>query len=261
MVVVEGAAHCSSNAGQKREMSVGQQVTEGRLDGIELLAELSDEEREELSHKCRWLKFVKGEQVVDKDSADRDVYFVADGSVQVVNYSLSGREIAFARLPAGSYFGELSAIDGLPRSAAVVAAEKCLLATLSPEAFHDLIRRRTEIALQLLQRLGGIIRSCDERIMDLSTMGAMQRVYLQILRLAEQSPVNPEAWQIRSMPTQKAIAAMASTTRETAARAIGQLTGTGIVERKGRMVHIRDKEALERLAGALDAEVPIEFSR
>jgi CRP-like cAMP-binding protein len=241
--------------------AVGLNVAEGRLDGIALLSELSDEERRNLVQQCRWSQFKKGELVLDKDSADRDVYFVVEGSVQVVNFSLTGREIAFARLSAGSYFGELSAIDGLPRSATVVAAEKSLLAMLSPQAFQSLISRRPEIALQLLQRMGSVIRTCDERIMDLSTMGAVQRVYAQILRLAEQSPVNPDAWQVRNMPTQRAIAAMASTTRETAARAIGQLTGSGIIERKGRIMHIRDREALERLTGALDIEQENSISR
>lgn len=238
-----------------------QQIAGGQFDGVDLLADLSDGERSDLAKCCRWLKFKNGEQVLDKDSDDHDVYFVVEGAVQIVNFSITGREIAFARLTAGSYFGELSAIDGLPRSASVIATEKCLLAALAPEAFRDLICSRPEISLLLLQRLGSIIRSCDERIMDLSTLGAVQRVYQHVLSLAEQSPVNPDAWQIRPMPTQKAVAAMASTSRETAARAIGQLTGAGIIERKGRILHIRDRETLKRLAGALGTKQAAELIR
>lgn len=240
---------------------MAQQIADGQFDNVDLLSDLNGTERADLAKRCRWLRFKNGEQVLGKESDDRDVYFVVEGSVQIVNFSITGREIAFARVPAGSYFGELSAIDGLPRSASVVAAEKCLLATLAPEAFQDLILRRPEIALQLLRRLGSIVRSCDERIMDLSTLGAVQRVYQHVLGLAEPSPVDPEAWQIRAMPTQKSIAAMASTTRETAARAIGQLTGAGIIERKGRMVHIRDRERLLQLAGTLDNKATSDLVR
>lgn len=223
-----------------------------RLKDIDLLTDLPDADRRALERQCRWRRFEAGEQILDKDSEDKDVYFVASGGVQVVNYSITGREIAFARVNAGGYFGELSAIDQQPRSASVVAAEPSLLGTLPARTFLERIANRPEVAVRLLHRLAAIVRSCDERIMDLSTLGAVQRVYQHILRLAEESPVSPGAYLIRPMPTHKTIAAMASTTRETVARSLSQLSGAGIIERKGRILHIRDRDALERAAGALE---------
>lgn len=222
---------------------------------------LSDEELRNLEKRCRWRRYDTGEQILDKDSSDRDVYFVAEGSLQVVNYSVTGREIALARLGAGSFFGELSAIDNQPRSASVVALEKCLLGSLSPQLFINHIVGHSELAVRVLHRLAGIIRSCDERIMDQSTLGAVDRVYRQLLRLAEESPVDPGNWLIRALPTHKAIAAMASTTRETVARSISQLASDGIVERKGRILFLRDRARLEKLAGALDDALEENFSR
>ena len=110
-----------------------------RLANIELLEGLSDEAKLSLEKLCRWRRFEAGEQILDKDNSDRDVYFVAKGSLQVVNYSMTGREIALAHLSAGSFFGELSAIDGELRSASVVALETCLLGSLSPQLFIDQI--------------------------------------------------------------------------------------------------------------------------
>ncbi len=52
---------------------------------------------------------------------------------------MTGREIALARLPTGGFFGELSAIDGRPRSANVVALDNCLLGSLSPQLFIEQI--------------------------------------------------------------------------------------------------------------------------
>jgi len=234
---------------------------QSRLAGIGLLEGLSDESRRALEKRCRWRRYAAGEQILDKNSDDRDVYFVAEGAVQVVNFSMTGREIALARLPSGGFFGELSAIDGRPRSANVVALENCLLGSLSPQLFIEQIIGHPELAVKVLGRLAGIIRSCDERIMDLSTLGAVERVYRQILLLAEESPVDPGSWLIRALPTHKAIAAMASTTRETVARSISQLTSGDIVERKGRILYLRDRERLERLAGALDSAQEEDFSR
>ena len=232
-----------------------------RLDNIGLLEGLGEDNKRNLEKRCRWRRYAAGEQILDKDSGDRDVYFVAEGAVQVVNFSMTGREIALARLPAGGFFGELSAIDGRPRSASVVALESCLLGSLSPQLFIDQIVGHPELAVRVLGRLAGIVRSCDERIMDLSTLGAVERVYRQLLRLAEESPVDPGSWLIRALPTHKAIAAMASTTRETVARSISQLAAGDIVERKGRILYLRDRDRLERLAGALVSAKEEDFSR
>lgn len=235
-----------------------------RLDGIELLAGIPPEGLRGLEKRGRWRRYHEGEQILDRHSDDRDVYFVVKGTVEIVAYSMTGREIAFAHVKPGGYFGEISAIDGEPRSANVVAHTDCLLASLAPSVFTSLCEENPRIALHVMRRLARIIRTCDERIMDLSTLGAVQRVYVELLRLAE--PVAslvtiggkppPPTYVIRDMPTHKDIASRVSTTRETVARAVSHLTSAKIIEKKGRLLHIRDRPMLEHLAGALEAEVP-----
>jgi CRP-like cAMP-binding protein len=217
------------------------------LDGIGLFSSLTDGEIRRLEQRCKWRHFRRGEQVLDRDSESRDIMFVVKGTVRIVNFSSTGREVAYATMAAGGYFGELSALDGQPRSATVVAVEDCLLASLSPEVFEEFLHDHAEAAVQVSRRLAAIIRSCDDRIMDLSTLGAMQRVYGFVLRLAEPDPVNPSAYSIYPIPTQHAIAGQVSTTRETVARALSNLNQAGIAERKGKTLYIRDREGLESL--------------
>ncbi len=229
--------------------------TAQRLDGVKLLECLTPDERRDLERRCRWRRYNADEQILDKDSDDRDVYFVIDGSVQIVNFSMSGREIALAKVGAGGFFGELSAIDGAPRSASVVAVGPSLLASLAPRLFLNLVTDHADIAAHVLQRLAGIVRSCDERIMDLSTLGAVQRVYVELLRLADENPdTSSNAGVIKKMPTHKTIASRASTTRETVARSMSQLVSGGIIERRGTAIHIVEREKLEKMAGALAVE-------
>lgn len=227
--------------------------TPQRLDGVKLLQSLTPEERRDLERRCRWRRYAPEEQILDKESDDRDVYFVIDGTVQIVNFSMSGREIALAKVGAGGFFGELSAIDGAPRSASVVAATPALLASLAPKLFMNLVTDHAEIAAHVLGRLAGIVRSCDERIMDLSTLGAVQRVYIELLRLADEAGDNANGV-IRQMPTHKTIASRASTTRETVARSMSQLASGGIIERRGSSIHIVERGKLEKMAGALAVE-------
>jgi CRP-like cAMP-binding protein len=218
------------------------------LNHIELLAGLDDDTLRALEKRCRWARYAGGEVILDRESENRDLFLVVSGVVRVVNFSTSGREIAFANVRAGSYFGELSAIDGEARSASVVAVEDCRLAALVPDAFRRLWQDNAEIADRIMVRLASIVRTCDERIMDLSTVRAVNRVYAELLRLAEPDVVAPQNRVIRPMRTHSDIASRISTTRETVARVLGQLATDGIVERKAKTLYIRDYERLAKLA-------------
>ncbi len=226
-----------------------------RLDGIGLLSGLPPEALREIERQCRWYEFPANAKILDHDNGNRDVYFVVRGAVQVVNYSPNGRKIALARIAAGNYFGELAAIDGKPRSASVVALEDCLVATMAPSVCDQLVLDNPELAVDLLLRLANIIRSCDNRIMDLSTLGAVQRVYLELLGLAVRDPSGSDTWVISPVPAQREIASQASTARETVARAIGQLVAEGVVTREGKSLYIHDRARLEALVADLTADV------
>jgi len=191
---------------------------------------------------------VADEEILSRDEQAGDVYFVLKGEVRIVNYSASGREVAYAIIPAGGYFGELSAIDGRPRSANVLAVEDCLLATLTPAAFKELLALDSDIAARVMQKLVRIIRSADDRILDLATLSAYQRVYVEVLRMKKPDPVRPNSWLIYPLPTQAQIAALASTTRETVARVLSQLSHDHIAERKSKTLYIRDLARLQALA-------------
>ncbi|MCP5431924.1 MAG: Crp/Fnr family transcriptional regulator [Alphaproteobacteria bacterium] len=218
------------------------------LGAIRLLEGLDAESLAELAGRVRWVIAAPGEVLLTRDSDSRDVFFLVAGRVRIVNYSTSGREVAYANIAKGEYFGEISAIDGRPRSATAEALERSRLAALDPASFRELLLKRPEIALKVMAKLAAIVRTCDDKIMDLATLSAYQRVYTELLRLTQPDPVRAGSWYIYPLPTQAQIASLASTTRETVARVLGQLTQTGIVERKGRTLYVREKAKLELLA-------------
>lgn len=221
------------------------------LAGIALFEGLDEGERGRIENRCQWRRYKTRQMVFDRESTSREIFFVAQGTVRVVNYTLSGREIAFATLVAGEYFGELAAIDALPRSASVQAIEDSLLAFLPANVFLELLHRRGEIAFRVLERLVGVVRASTERIMDLSTLGAMQRVYGEILRLAVPDAASPDLWIVRPVPSEREIGGRTSTARETVARALRQLRQGGIVRRKGRNLYILDRARLEKIVEML----------
>jgi CRP-like cAMP-binding protein len=224
--------------------------TAPRLGGIGLLRSMSATELRTLELRCRWRRFGAGQQIVDRQSEDRSVFFVVAGRVRVVDYSPGGREVIYAVLGPGSHFGELAAIDGRGRSASVLAIEDCLLAAITPADLDSLLRRYSDVALALIRQLVEIIRTSDERISELSTLGAMQRVGRELLRLAEPEPGPGGALAIAPLPTQGSIASQTGTTRETVARTLTQLAQNGLIERQGRRRRIPHRARLEAtLAG------------
>jgi len=231
---------------------VGDSV-EHSLANVTLLENLDEAERKRLEARCRWRRFRNNEQVFDCGSEGREVFFVIDGAVNVVNFSASGREVAFATVGAGDTFGELAVIDGQPRSASVFAREPTVLASLGADYFLELLQSQAEVTFKVLKRLAHIVRSGDDRIMELSTLAATHRVYAELLRMAQPDAAVPDLWVVRPLPPLREIASRVSTTRETVVRALGQLYPSGVLRRKGRNLYLMDRAALEQIATAMQA--------
>jgi CRP-like cAMP-binding protein len=223
------------------------------LDEVELLAGLTPDERERLAMKCRWRWWAARQQVLDSGSDTHEICFIVSGAVRVVNYSANGREVSFADLAAGGTVGELAAIDGEPRSASVFTFERTLIASLGADPFKQMVATHPEVAFKIMQRLARMVRCANQRIMDLSTLGAHNRVHGEILRLALNNIGDNGAVLIDPAPLHADIAARVSTTRETVARVMGILTRDEIVDRHGGALEILDPGRLAALVEELHA--------
>src|SRR5262249_20175868 len=62
------------------------------LDRIPVVASLPDAVRRDMEKRCIWKEYKNDEQIIDRESENRDVFFVVGGKVRIVNYSYSGRE-------------------------------------------------------------------------------------------------------------------------------------------------------------------------
>ncbi len=224
------------------------------LGGIGLLAALPEATRLALEKQCTWRRYDSHAQIIDRDSESHDIYFVTRGAVRVVNYSVSGREVSFDDVVEGGVFGELSAIDDLPRSATVVALSDTVVAGLSPTVFKRLMAENPAVALAIVERLAAVIRQATDRIMDLSTLGAHNRVHAELLRLGRHYDRTDNVAVIDPAPIHADIASRVSTTRETVARVLGELSRNGLIVREKNALVVRDVARLESLVDDLKHE-------
>lgn len=217
------------------------------LAGLRLLLSLDSETLTAVERAGVYRRFSPFEQIIDRDGRTTDVYFIVRGRARIVNYSVTGREVAFDDLQEGDHFGELAALDDGPRSANVMALVECLIFALPQRTFRQLLWAHPPIALEVMARLVGIVRAADERIMDLSTLAAQNRVQAELLRQVRRQIADANRGRISPIPVHSDIASRVSTTRETVARVLNDLARRGIVERTKQSLVIHDIAMLEAL--------------
>ena len=222
----------------------------GSLVAVGFLASLDPPARSEIERKCTWRRWSRGQQILDREGVSDDVYFIVSGRAHVVDFHDSGqRFVIFDEIGPGGSFGELSAIDGLPRSAYVVAAEETVTGSMPARGFIDLLFAKPEVGMAFLRRLSEMIRQSDSRIMEVSTLTAQHRVYLELLRRAKVGGGRPaNTGSIQPSPNHGEMAARVSATRETVSRVLGDLTRQGLLSRDGDTLVITDVGRLISLA-------------
>jgi len=226
------------------------------LEGVQLLNGLKPADVAKLEEYCRYKKFAAGEQIFDRQSQTTDVFFVVRGNVRIVNYSLSGREITLDDVKQGGHFGELAAIDGAPRSASVMALSDCVIVSMPQKVFLSALEKYPSISLAVMRDLAHIVRRSTDRIMDLSTLGANNRVHAELLRQATTNGSVKNEATIKPIPVHSDLASWVSTTRETVARVLNDLARQGILERRKDHLVIHDVSRLQSMVDQVQGEKP-----
>lgn len=162
----------------------------GLLKGVELFSELNEEQLKMLGNLVVSQNFVRDETVVlEGDDSVQALYLIASGSVQVYMTGVDGRETILSFLERGDFFGEMSLIDGEPRSASVRTVTDAQLLIIHRESFLTLIRQSPEIAMGLLSELSKRLRKANRQIGSLSTMSVSGRVAGTLLNLMQERGV------------------------------------------------------------------------
>jgi CRP/FNR family transcriptional regulator, cyclic AMP receptor protein len=218
------------------------------LRSIELLQGLSTQRLDEISRQCVWRHFEAGQTLIAREQDDRDLHLIVAGAVRVTSYSPGGRETSFRELAGGACFGELSAIDGRPRSADVVALQSGLLASMPPAAFKSLLQQEWTVNERVLLRLTDLARGMIDRVVDLSTLSVQQRVCIELLRLAQNKGTTGNEVRIQPAPRHADLAHLVSSYREQITRELSALAKAGVLAKEEGALVVRDLDRLKQMA-------------
>jgi len=222
-------------------------ITGATLAGVEIFEDLAPSERDGIAQLCRGREYGPGAPVISRRDREALVFFIISGTVRVTMDASKGREITFRDMAAGHLFCELSAIDGKPRSAHVIAREAACLAFISAQDFRDILERYPQVAKKTLVYLARLVRLLSDRVLEVSTLGVKNRIHAELLRLARNGHRKGTAFSITPAATHAEIASQVSTHREAVTRELGWLRRQGMLRREGKSLLIVDIRKLEQM--------------
>jgi len=177
-------------------------------------------------------------------------YLVEEGLLKVTMMSRSGTERILAFLGANAVVGELSIIDGRPRSASVVAVRDSSLSFLSRAAFEEFAKQHPEVYKSLVTLLATRLRETDAVIAAGSFLPLRGRVARALLELAHDFGHDVGAGRIviRQKIGQSDLAAMAGIARENVSRILNDWKRRKLVSRLSGYYCLEDKAKLQQEA-------------
>jgi CRP/FNR family transcriptional regulator len=152
---------------------------------LRLLSELPADLLTKLFSNAKPVRLAAGNILFRAGASGDGCYRVEDGLLKVTMVSSSGAERILAFLGPGTIVGELSIIDGLPRSATVIAVRDATLSSLSRAGFEDFADKHPAVYKSLIKLLAQRLRETDTMVAAGTFLSLKGRIARTMLELAE----------------------------------------------------------------------------
>ena len=220
-------------------------ATSDLLKQVPFLAALDLPDLELLARAVSRRSFNRGDAIMHKQDEGRSLFIVESGSIRVYLPSLQGADLTLAVLGAGDFVGDLSLLDGQPRSASADAMEDTNVLVLERSDFIALIRSRPDAAMAVMNVVAKRLRDTDEMASDLAFLDVRGRLAKKLLEMASSHGVDRDDGTLLDVTiTQEQLANMIGVTRESVNRNLGRFRDEGLISSQGRRIILRDPEAL-----------------
>jgi CRP/FNR family cyclic AMP-dependent transcriptional regulator len=217
--------------------------------GETFLDALTEEEAADLHAAGRRRRYGPGVTLFHEGDDSGPVVVILGGRVKVATVGGGGREAIVAVRGPGDLLGELSAIDGGPRSATVTTLESAEVLLVPGSAFAALLERHLRIALVLLRMVAGRLRYADSQQAQFATQDVVGRVAKRLLELGDRFGVAEDDRIVIELPiSQEELAAWTGSSREAVSKALQQLRSLHVLETGRKRITVLDSAALRRRA-------------
>jgi CRP/FNR family transcriptional regulator, cyclic AMP receptor protein len=196
----------------------------------------------------RRVRFRRGQALfTEGDLADR-VFVIERGWVMITSIAPGGREIVLGLRGPGDVIGDLSALDGAPRSATALTAGE-VEATVAPASSLTHALTDAATAMELLRVLATRLRDADRKRLEFAALDTLGRIAWRLHELAERFGENTaDGIEVELPLSQEQLASWCGASREASVKALAALRTLGCISTGRRTVVIHDLEALRRHA-------------
>jgi CRP/FNR family cyclic AMP-dependent transcriptional regulator len=218
-----------------------------------LFAELREDTLRALADRSVERSYPRHGRLFYQGDPGSGLYVLASGLVKVVVTSEDGEEMVLVTLGPGDAFGELSIVDGGPRSASAEALEPTVALVITREVLLDLATRDSGLTEALLRTLGALLRRLTEQASDLVFLDLPGRMAkLLAVLAAERGSETPDGIELDANLTQTDLAGMVGASRQSVNQILQGFARRGYLQVRGRRIVIHRLDLLRRRAG-LDA--------
>jgi len=202
----------------------------------------------ELAKQSQVKEFNKREVVIEKGAPLLSLFFLLEGRLQGVDFTIDGKEVGTSFTDPLDFFGELGVVDSDPHPETVIAIAKSRVLAIPRNVIRPLLVGMPSMAESLVLRLSRKLREANEQRRILGLANPLQKVCAQLIILSRHAP---NSSLIPDMPTHQELAIMINASRETVTRVFQLLQGQGLVLRDGNHLRIRQTLVLREIAEGL----------
>jgi CRP/FNR family transcriptional regulator, cyclic AMP receptor protein len=182
------------------------------------------------------------------DTAQR-VFLIERGWVTLRVATPDGREVILGLRGPGDLVGELSTLDGEPRTTAALAVDDVEAVVAPADVLTTALARDPDLAHELLRLLARRLRESDRQRLELAELDTLARVARRLLELAERfGEPSAEGLRVELPLSQEQLASWCGCSREATIKALRTLREVAGITTGRRTVTLRDPELLRRHA-------------
>ncbi|MBT8471632.1 MAG: Crp/Fnr family transcriptional regulator [Marinicaulis sp.] len=193
-------------------------------------------------HKARSTVFHQGD-------AGGSMQLILSGQIKISTVNATGKECVLAFMGPGDVIGEMSMLDGGPRTASAVVMEQSRVLELTRLSFNRVLENNPSTGVKIIEILCKRLRATSAMVEDATLITAAPRLSRTLLRLAEQNGVEADGGTMIDLNlSQSTLGAYAGLLRESVNRQLRAWEAENIVAKHDNKIVILDKAALAEIS-------------
>jgi len=220
-----------------------------RLSRSFLFADLPPKRLSASLKDCQCLRLPEKKEVYRRGESGNEMCIVLSGGVKISTLSADGKEIIFDLLSEGDFFGELSLLDGMPRTATVTTLVPSVLVILERHFFMPFLEKHPSTAIRLLHILAHRMRTVDTFLEEVLFFDSETRLAKRVMALKDiYGKAVGNTVQIDLKVSQQEIANLVGITRERVNKHLKKWERAEIISLQQGRLTIQNLPLLQELA-------------